>query len=410
MASGRAGARTRRRRRCCAASPRRPASRSGARSSSIAAASRRPSATSPTRRSTPRSRASTRRSTASRRAARARQEEAAPSARARITSTSSRRTSSSCTTSTWSIRRAAASATRRSTPSGRCASTVEEIKSVFDAIEEDYFRERRRDVDFVGDRILRNLLGVRRRRRRCRRRARSIVAHDLSPADTAHLHRAACAAFVTDVGGKTSHTAILARAFEIPSVVGLDDVTEHVGTGDLLIVDGMRGEVIIRPTPEQCEEYRARGAAARAVRRASCSRNRDLPAETTDGARVRLYANVEIPEEVPTRARARRRGHRPLPHRVPLPRSHRPAARGGALHARARRAAAACTRSRPPSAPSISAATRWRPFAALGRRGQPGARPALDPPVPARARRSSRRSCAACCARRCTGACASCSR
>jgi phosphotransferase system enzyme I (PtsI) len=176
--------------------------------------------------------------------------------------------------------------------------TVEEIKNVFDAIEEDYFRERRSDVDFVGDRILRNLLGVDLAPVMPPAGA-IIVAHDLSPADTASLHRAACGAFVTDVGGKTSHSAILARAFEIPSVVGLEHITELVGNGDLLIVDGIRGEVIIRPTPEQCDDYRQRARSHIAFMRELMA-NRDLPAETQDGARVRLFANVEIVEEVPT--------------------------------------------------------------------------------------------------------------
>ncbi|HEY7954617.1 MAG TPA: phosphoenolpyruvate--protein phosphotransferase [Polyangia bacterium] len=176
--------------------------------------------------------------------------------------------------------------------------TVEEIKLVFDAIEEDYFRERRSDVDFVGDRILRNLLGVDIAPVLPPAGA-IIVAHDLSPADTASLHRAACGAFATDVGGKTSHSAILARAFEIPSVVGLDRITDLVGNGDLVIVDGIRGQVIIRPTPELCEEYRARARGHVAFMRELLV-NRDQPAETQDGARVRLYANVEIVEEVPT--------------------------------------------------------------------------------------------------------------
>jgi phosphoenolpyruvate-protein phosphotransferase (PTS system enzyme I) len=176
--------------------------------------------------------------------------------------------------------------------------TVEEIKQVFDAIEEDYFRERRSDVDFVGDRILRNLLGVD-VVPALPPTGSIIIAHDLSPADTAHLHRAACAGFATDVGGKTSHSAILARAFEIPLVVGLDDITDHVGNGDLLIVDGIRGEVIIHPSPEQCEDYRARAKRHSSFMRELLA-NRDQPAETIDGARVRLYANVEITEEVPS--------------------------------------------------------------------------------------------------------------
>ncbi len=176
--------------------------------------------------------------------------------------------------------------------------TVEEIKHVFDAIEEDYFRERRSDVDFVGDRILRNLLGVD-VVPALPPTGSIVVAHDLSPADTAHLHRANCAGFATEVGGKTSHSAILARAFEIPLVVGLDDITDHVGNGDLLIVDGIRGEVIVHPSAEQCEHYRARAKHHSSFVRELLA-NRDQPAETTDGARVRLYANVELTEEVPS--------------------------------------------------------------------------------------------------------------
>lgn len=176
--------------------------------------------------------------------------------------------------------------------------TVEEIKTVFDAIEEDYFRERRSDIDFVGDRILRNLLGVDAGPAMPPPGA-VIVAHDLSPADTAHLHRASCVAFCTDVGGKTSHSAILARAFEIPSVVGLENITEHVGNGDMVIVDSLRGDVIVRPTQAQVDEYRQRAVRHQTFVR-ELGKNRDLPAETTDGARVRLYANVELTEEVPS--------------------------------------------------------------------------------------------------------------
>jgi phosphotransferase system enzyme I (PtsI) len=176
--------------------------------------------------------------------------------------------------------------------------TVEEIKTVFDAIEEDYFRERRSDIDFVGDRILRNLLGVDAGPAMPPPGA-VIVAHDLSPADTAHLHRASCVAFCTDVGGKTSHSAILARAFEIPSVVGLENVTEHVGNGDMLIVDSLRGEVLIRPSEAEIEDYRRRAVHHQTFVR-ELAKNRDLPAEAQDGARVRLYANIELTEEVPS--------------------------------------------------------------------------------------------------------------
>ncbi|HUH02844.1 MAG TPA: phosphoenolpyruvate--protein phosphotransferase [Kofleriaceae bacterium] len=174
--------------------------------------------------------------------------------------------------------------------------TVEHIKGVFDAIEDDYFRERRSDVDFVGERVLRNLLG---------REATPVkpppdaivVAHDLSPADTAQLHRDAVAGLATDAGGKTSHTAIIARAHEIPAVVGLEDVTAIVGTGDLLVIDGTEGIIIVNPTAETVSHYRAR-ARSEAATSAALEQIRDLPATTTDGFVVELEANLDLAEEI----------------------------------------------------------------------------------------------------------------
>jgi len=174
--------------------------------------------------------------------------------------------------------------------------TVEAIKQIFDAIEDDYFRERRSDIDFVGDRILRNLLGEDEGPVTPPPDA-VVVAHDLSPGDTAQLHRAAVAALVTDVGGKTSHTAIIARAHEIPAVVGLEDVTSAVGMGDLVIVDGSAGLVIINPEVATVSLYRTR-ARQEAARGEQLLANRDLPAETLDGHRVFLLANVDVVEEL----------------------------------------------------------------------------------------------------------------
>ncbi len=173
--------------------------------------------------------------------------------------------------------------------------TVEEIKTVFDQIDSDYFRERRSDIDFVGDRILRNLLGV----------DTSpvqpppgsiIVAHDLSPADTIALQRSGALAFVTDVGGKTSHSAILARAFDIPSLI-VDHATEVIGTGDLLIVDGILGRIVTQPAPELIEQYRQRAQLREDFQR-ELERDRSEPAETKDGHRIQLKANVDIVDEV----------------------------------------------------------------------------------------------------------------
>ncbi len=174
--------------------------------------------------------------------------------------------------------------------------TVEHIKGVFDAIEDDYFRERRSDIDFVGERVLRNLLGREIGPVRPPPDA-IVVAHDLSPADTAQLYRAAVAGLITDAGGKTSHTAIIARAHEIPSVVGLENVTHVIETGDLVIVDGTSGIVIAHPTPETVLEYRELRRREAASSAALLSL-RDLPAETTDKARIELMANIDHVDEI----------------------------------------------------------------------------------------------------------------
>jgi phosphoenolpyruvate-protein phosphotransferase (PTS system enzyme I) len=174
--------------------------------------------------------------------------------------------------------------------------TVEAIKEIFDAIEDDYFRERRSDIDFVGDRILRNLLGEGEHPVNPPPDA-VVVAHDLSPGDTAQLHRHAVVALITDVGGKTSHTAIIARAHEIPAVVGLEDVTSSVGNGDLVIVDGTHGLVIINPEPQTVAHFRTRARREAAIGEALLA-NRDLPTETLDGHRIHLLANIDTAEEI----------------------------------------------------------------------------------------------------------------
>ena len=173
---------------------------------------------------------------------------------------------------------------------------VDDIRGVFDAIEDDYFRERRSDIDFVGERVLRNLLGKETGPLKPPPDA-IVVAYDLSPADTAQLHKHAVAGLITDAGGKTSHTAIIARAHELPAVVGLEDITEIVLDDDLLIVDGQAGIVIVNPLPTTVSEYRDQ---QRELMRAEAMLlgNRDLPAVTRDGVAVQLYANIDGPDEL----------------------------------------------------------------------------------------------------------------
>ena len=177
--------------------------------------------------------------------------------------------------------------------------TVEEIQVRFDAIDLEYFRERKSDVEFVGEQVLRNLIDTSEAPPMQPPHGAVVVAHDLSPADTVHLHRSSVAAIITDAGGRTSHTSILAQAFSIPAVVGLESITAAVGQGDLLIVDGNRGEVIVNPSPEQVTAYQQQ-ARSQHARIEALLRDRNEPAVTRDDVRVRLLANIELPDEVPS--------------------------------------------------------------------------------------------------------------
>jgi len=173
---------------------------------------------------------------------------------------------------------------------------VDEIASVFDSVEDEYLRERRSDVEFVFERVLRNLLG-RDTGPLTPPPDAIVVAYDLSPADTAQLHKAAVSGLITDAGGKTSHTAIIARAHEIPAVVGLENITEVVETDDLVLIDGAAGIVIVNPAPATVAEFReeqrrqvAAGAALHSLR--------DLPARTRDDVDIGLFANIDGPDEL----------------------------------------------------------------------------------------------------------------
>ncbi len=173
---------------------------------------------------------------------------------------------------------------------------VDDIRGVFDSIEDPYLRERRSDVEFVFERVLRNLLG-RDMGPLSPPPDAVVVAYDLSPADTATLHKAAVAGLLTDAGGKTSQTAIIARAHEIPAVVGLENITELVETDDLLLLDGGTGTVIINPSAATVAQYRdeQRRQVAEGVRFHAL---RDLPAKTRDDAPITMLANIDGPEEL----------------------------------------------------------------------------------------------------------------
>lgn len=181
--------------------------------------------------------------------------------------------------------------------------TVEELRARLRAAPEVYFRERADDVAQVGEHILRVLTGVS-RALPVLDRPSILVASDLSPAEAAQLAGGRVIALVTGAGSARGHTAILARSLQIPAVVGVTDVTRLVGPGDLVIVDALRGRVVLRPDHD--DQARARARAERFTAFQGRLSHKDLGAAATqDGARVELLANVELEPDV---EQARREG------------------------------------------------------------------------------------------------------
>jgi phosphotransferase system enzyme I (PtsI) len=169
----------------------------------------------------------------------------------------------------------------------------------FQEMEDVYLQERISDLRDIERRLLRSLVGEKREELRSLREPVILVARDLTPSQTADLDRSRILGFATDGGGQTSHTAIVARALQMPAVVGLHTVTADVAGGDLLIIDGTRGLVIVGPDEEMLKEYRRRQVSEREHEEALAAEIQRVPSETRDGVAVRLLANIEFPEEIP---------------------------------------------------------------------------------------------------------------
>jgi len=180
---------------------------------------------------------------------------------------------------------------------GALSRTLKKFRRVFEEIEDEYLRERASDIDSVGERLLRNLVGEIQRPLTDIDRKVVVVAHDLSPADTMQMDKEKVIGFITDVGGRTSHTAILARSLGIPAVVGLETATVLVPEGAPVIVDGSNGTVVLNPSQETFREYLERKQSFEYFEKELLS-YRDLKAETEDGHRVVLKGNIELAEEV----------------------------------------------------------------------------------------------------------------
>ncbi len=174
---------------------------------------------------------------------------------------------------------------------------LEKLRNLFNEIEDEYLRERRSDVDAVGERLIRILTGASERSVTMVEHQSVIVAHDLSPAETMQLDRSQILGFLTNKGGRTSHTAILARSLDIPAVVGLENVTQLVNDRMSIIIDGSTGVVVLNPTHNTLEEYRQRKRTYELLER-DLERYRDLPTLTTDRIRIALRGNIELPSEL----------------------------------------------------------------------------------------------------------------
>lgn len=164
-------------------------------------------------------------------------------------------------------------------------------------VEDDYLRERVADIKDVARRIIRNLTGGAASALAGMKEKCIVVAHDIAPSETAALPRHLVLGFATDMGSPTSHSAMMARAMEIPAVVGMHDITRKVVTGDRILMDGNKGVVIVEPTTARLEMY-GKVVAVRRHIQSGLTSLKDEPAVTRDGIRIKVMANIEMPDDV----------------------------------------------------------------------------------------------------------------
>ncbi|HIX70063.1 MAG TPA: phosphoenolpyruvate--protein phosphotransferase, partial [Candidatus Enterococcus stercoravium] len=169
---------------------------------------------------------------------------------------------------------------------------------MFEAMDDNaYMQERAADIRDVAKRVLAHLLGVTLPNPSMINEEVVVVAHDLTPSDTAQLDRTYVKAFVTDIGGRTSHSAIMARSLEIPAIVGTKEITSKVKAGDILAVNGIEGDVIIDPTDEQAAEFN-KAAEAYAAQKAEWEKLKEAATVTADGVHFELAANIGTPKDL----------------------------------------------------------------------------------------------------------------
>jgi phosphotransferase system enzyme I (PtsI) len=189
---------------------------------------------------------------------------------------------------------------RRANAEWALVQEMERLVERFEEIDDPYLRERKADVQQAVERVLAALMGGQTLTEPALSEEEKliVVAHDLSPADMILFKKHHFGGFVTDVGGVTSHTAIVARSLGIPAIVGLHHARQMISEGETLIVDGTRGLLIVDPDPIVLAEYRALQAELKAERK-RLRRLKSTPATTVDGTPIELFANIELPQDMP---------------------------------------------------------------------------------------------------------------
>lgn len=177
------------------------------------------------------------------------------------------------------------------------AEVQEELQARFASFEDDYLRERVADVKDVAERVLVNLMGIAHHEISEIKHDVVIIADDLTPSDTVHFNRRPIVGFATEVGGRTSHTSIIAKSLFMPAVIGVPRLTKIVDNDELIIIDGYEGTVVVNPTEAMVSEYRSRETLHEEAE-LKLLENRDLPALTKDNVRISLQANIELVEEL----------------------------------------------------------------------------------------------------------------
>lgn len=170
--------------------------------------------------------------------------------------------------------------------------------TMFEGMEDNpYMQERAADIRDVRKRVIAALLGVSLPNPAAINEEVIIVAHDLTPSDTAQLNKKYVKAFVTNIGGRTSHSAIMARSLEIPAIVGTGTISEEVSDGDMLLVDGIEGTVLIGPSEDEVAEYAAKAEQFESLK-AEWEKLKDEPTLTADGKQLELAGNIGTPRDL----------------------------------------------------------------------------------------------------------------